>query len=105
MTNQALVELCVTLPGLGALAQKVASVHGNTDPRLNQVSDVFRDTSKHLHALAQAPGTPAPADLAADLKQLRELTDDFAVPSHACGSYRGLLAGLTHVDEVASTLL
>lgn len=104
MTNEDLVDLCITLPALGALAQKVASVHGPSDPRLYRVRDVFADTAKRLTAVAQGPATGAAEALVQDLQQLRELTDGFSLPPHACRSYRGLLEGLTRVDETVSPL-
>jgi len=105
MKNDAFVELCVSLPALGALTQKVAGVHGPQDPRLYQVLETFAGAAKDLNALALGATDITAGDVAKKLEHLGELTDGFIPPPHACGSYRTLLERLDQLGEEALPLL
>lgn len=113
------------LPRLGRLVAKVAAVHGEAEPALQEVRDVFsrlaQELAEHmakeervlfpwiklLEAGAGAPaGVTRPIavmihehdDAGAALARLRELTRDYTPPPTACGSYRAMLAGLSELE-------
>jgi len=76
-----------SLEALDELGEKVARVHGNSDPRLHQVRDSWRAAMETVR------------DLRLEMDQLRALTDEFTVPPNACRSYRALFAGLASWDQ------
>ena len=111
------------LPFLVPLASKVARVHGDHDPRLRDVQEVFFELREALDAhldeeeqvLFRQVTAAAPdqavldrelsgmveehREIGAALRRIRELTDDFAPPSWACTSYRTLLAELQALEQ------
>lgn len=117
--------LRAALPFLGPLAAKVASVHGEHNPKLVELHEVFldlRDTLEaHLdreeEALFQHLASPAPDsariereiaaarrehfEVRAALCRIRELADDFTAPAWACSSYRKLLSELRALEDEA----
>lgn len=107
------------MPRISALATKVARVHGANHPELKQVATVYQrlmaDLTEHLlteeqeqfPAIAAGSGWSAEAvrelmgehDVAGDLlKELRDLTDGFAVPADGCASYRLLYHDLEELE-------
>ena len=87
MSVQAGNEPVLNLKSLEELSEKVARVHGNSDPRLHQVRNLLRSTVETIRALQ------------IDMDQLRTLTDAYKTPPKACKSYRGLFAGLDIWDQ------
>ena len=111
------------LPFLGPLAAKVARVHGDHDPRLADVRQVFANLLETLEAhlaaeeevffrlaRAAAPERSQVAreldgarrehlEIVAALRRIRELTDQFEPPPWACASYRTLLVGLRALEH------
>ncbi len=81
-------------PFLAPLAAKVARVHGDHDPRLREVQEVFLSVVEALDAHVDDDGAIDAGEVAAPLHRIRELTDGFAPPPWACTSYRRLLAEL-----------
>ena len=81
------------LATLSTLSERVARVHGATDPRLIQVQAVFQSAKAAMQALQ------------GDLAQLRSLTDAYSPPDSACRSYRGLFSGLAQLDQEGSAFL
>ncbi len=77
----------IDLVNLNALAEKVARVHGESDPRLHQVRDQLLSTTQLL------------GQLQTELDALRNLTDAYSPPAKACRSYRGLFEGLGRLDH------
>jgi regulator of cell morphogenesis and NO signaling len=111
------------LPFLGPLVAKVARVHGDHDARLADVQQVFANLLETLEthlaseeevffrlARSVAPERGEVAreldgarrehlEIAAALRRIRELTDDFEPPPRACASYRTLLVGLRALEH------
>ena len=71
---------------LGPLLEKVAHVHGEHDPRLLKVKEIF-------FAAGQT------ADVRGALRRIRELTEDYQLPEWACTSYRKLFAELQALES------
>ena len=114
--------LRATLPFLDALVVKVARVHGDHEPRLVALRDVFQglraELEPHLDEeervlfpslTSKAPDRAAIARGLAFMKEehrrvgdalarLRELADDYAPPDWACNSYRTLLRELANLE-------
>jgi len=110
------------LPFLGPLVIKVASVHGDHNPRLSTVRDAFLELAAALEphlvreekVLFPALLAPVPdaaivaAELAsmhadhlavgATLARLRDAAEDFAVPEWGCNSYRTMMAELEALE-------
>lgn len=115
------------MPRLQALVDKVHRVHGDRHPELAGVRDTYTaivaDLDPHMAAEERRvfpmirrleSGAAVPTDelrerLAALrvehdqvgglLRHLRSLTDGYAVPADACGSYRAMLAGLEGMEK------
>lgn len=111
-----------TLPFLAPLAQKVASVHGDHDPRLLGVRDAFLELADALEPhLDQEEAVLFPALLApapdltvirgeldamlrdhlavgALLERIRALSVGFTVPEWGCRSYRVLMTELEALE-------
>ncbi len=111
-----------TLPFVGGLAEKVARVHGDREPRLREVAALVRQLSDvllpHLDVeerglfryvlaepldvtLVRAELTTMREDHLAVgelLGRLREATADYAPPQWACNSYRTLLTELETLE-------
>lgn len=107
------------LPRLGALAEKVAMVHGESDPRLRGLFETFqsfvRDLIPHMAREEEVvfPGIRAGSastdairrlesehdGAGAAMAKMRELTDGYRPPEWACNSYRALLDGLARIER------
>jgi regulator of cell morphogenesis and NO signaling len=110
------------LPRLESMAQKVFHVHGDKDPeRLSELLAVFRglriELDEHMQKeeeilfpmIKSGQGTSADGPIAmmvhehesaaSALRRLRELTDDYEVPSQACNTWRALWHGLSALEE------
>ena len=116
------------LPRLQRLAQKVARVHGGEDPRLLKLEAALgafaRETFEHMdkeerilfpmiQALAEGRRWSMPPTVqypiacmlqeheqhGARLDEFRQLTDSYAPPEGACGSWRALLDGLNALER------
>lgn len=111
-----------TLPFLEGLAVKVQRVHGATNPKLRDlercvhelsctlsrhVDDEERDLFPTLlndperpHDIEQllSEMTAEHAQVASLLARVREASDEFRTPSHACMSYRTLFAELERLE-------
>lgn len=112
-----------SLPWIRTMADKVAHVHGGHDQRLVELGRVVRtlaetllphldDEERDLFPALMARGkqrAAVEAGLASMeeehqavgglLARTRSLTDDFAPPEWACGTYRALLAELEHLED------
>ena len=113
------------LPRLQAMATKVATVHGDMDPRLTRVSAIVADLSADLHAhmlKEELVLFPAINELAAGvsarvridapihvmehehdragalLAELRELTEGYEPPAWGCATLRALFHGLSELE-------
>lgn len=115
------------MPRLQALVEKVHGVHGAAHPELEQVRDVYTQAVAELDPhmtteervvfpaisrmeKTQEPVASGPFDepikqlraehqVVGDLfKQIRSLTDNYAVPEGACGSYQAMLTGLEQME-------
>lgn len=108
------------LPRLEALAQKVARVHGSRDERLPKIARTYSELKTELEnhfqkeenvlfpAILNGESDKLACPIEVMLKDhedagdflvvLRELTDDFSVPPHACASWRALWSGLEELE-------
>ncbi len=117
------------LPRLAALMAKVLAVHGATHPELSRLSQVLQaftdDMMPHLMKEEQIlfpfirsleEGRPGEAcfstvqgpirvmemeheAVGAMLAEFRQLTQGYEAPADACGSFRGLYAGLLALEQ------
>ncbi|MBZ0266688.1 iron-sulfur cluster repair di-iron protein, partial [bacterium] len=110
------------LPRLDAMARKVLDVHGDKDPeRLSELVSVFAGLRAELEEhmgkeeqvlfpmikAGQGASADAPISMmehehesaGAALRRIRQLTDDFEVPEHACNTWRALWHGLAALEE------
>lgn len=115
------------LPRLGAMAERVANVHGGHTPSLVEIFGIFTEIESELSshmmkeeqilfpiidALCQGErlmsGTlDGPIDcmvhehdeVGGALARLRELSNGYQPPSDACNTYRALFAGLADLEE------
>lgn len=114
------------LPRVHAMATRVAQVHGPHTPSLVEVHQVFTQMAEELtdhmmkeeqilfpmiKALARGEAAAMPLDgpigvmltehedAGGAFEKLRELTDGFQPPAHACNTYRALFAGLQEIEE------
>lgn len=109
------------LPRLETLANKVARVHGDRDERLPRIAQTFAILKMELEnhflkeervlfpAILEGDGERLACPVAVMLRDhedagdllrtLRTLTDDFAMPPHACGSWRALWHGLEDLER------
>lgn len=108
-----------TLPYLQPLATKVARVHGDHNPKLRALSEAVSELVDtllpHLDDEEETlfpqlcDNTAAPElldamvdehrEVAALLERIRAASDDFAIPTWACGSYRALFRELEAVEQ------
>jgi regulator of cell morphogenesis and NO signaling len=113
-----------TLPVLSEQVDRVAMVHGPSRPELLEVRRVFREFAAEmmdhlekeeqiLFPLIAGRGGPmgcsishiiqvmeAEHDVAGQaLLTMRNLTNDYAVPEGACGTYRAVLQGLLELEQ------
>lgn len=90
-----------TLVTLEALAQKVARVHGDHNPKLRELeAAVLALIPAAREQLTPTVGTrPDVAPITPLLARVREAADDFALPEWACNSYRRLFQGLEELER------
>lgn len=82
------------LERLEQLVQVVARVHGVTHPEFHDVRKLFDEiNAKIKEAESEKP------ELDNELKQLREITDNYTVPSDVCESYEAVYNMLAELDE------
>jgi len=110
------------LPFARTLAAKVGKVHGEKDPRLEELADVVAELEDQLvphlddeeQVLFPALSSREPDKGLIDrelsamreehlavgklLERMRELTDAFTSPTWACNSYRTLMGELEHIE-------
>jgi len=72
----------------------VARVHGGTHPEFHDVRKLFGE----INAKIKDAGSEKP-ELDNELKQLREITDNYTVPSDVCESYEAVYNMLSELDE------
>ena len=109
------------LPRLEAMARRVRDVHGDEYERLERLNTVVyglvAELKDHMHKEEQilfpwirsGDGDTAQGPIqvmlmdhdqaAVALEQIRELTDDFAVPEGACNTWTALWLGLKQFDR------
>jgi regulator of cell morphogenesis and NO signaling len=115
------------LPRLDFMTRKVAAVHGDHEPRLREVREVFESFNAAMSAhtqeeeekifpairqLESAGGAgAAPLKGALDklesehdragaaLSRFRELTDNYSPPEWACNTFRALYDGLANLEQ------
>jgi regulator of cell morphogenesis and NO signaling len=117
------------LPRLDFMTRKVAAVHGDHEPRLTEVRQVFdtfqRELSSHakdedenvfpaIRQLDSAQDSTAASErlegmlsrleaehesAGAALARMRELTDGFTPPEWACNTFRALYNGLAELEK------
>src|SRR4051812_3190026 len=76
------------MPFLGFLVDKVAEVHGGSDPRLVELQQVFGRFRERIEEHFEHQ------QLIDALGRMRALTDDFTAPDWACATYRTMVAEL-----------
>ncbi len=89
------------LPRLDQMTEKVARVHGDKEPKLVDVRQVFielrAELEPHMNPIRQMEQEH---DHAGDaLARIRTATDGFVPPPWACNTYRGMLDGLRQLEE------
>ncbi len=116
------------MPRLQALVDKVHSVHAAAHPELERVRAAYTEAVAGLEphmtteerkvfpAISKLEKTRAPLDsgslagaidelrrehdvVGALFKEINSLTDSYAVPDGACGSYRAMLVGLQEMER------
>jgi regulator of cell morphogenesis and NO signaling len=114
--------LRAAMPFLGLLVEKVAQVHGESEPRLVELARVFgpfrASIDEHLDQQADAlfrqrlcsaaydprieaetqSARAAHDQLTNALLEMRKLTDGFTAPEWACATYRTLLTELAALE-------
>ena len=122
IVNRYHAVLCEELPRLEAMARKVVDVHGDKDPvrlprLLQAVLDLRGELEPHMRKeeqilfpmirRGQGTGANGPVavmmrehEAAGDLlKDIRELTNGYAVPVDACNTWRALWMGLEGLES------
>ncbi|NLZ92307.1 MAG: iron-sulfur cluster repair di-iron protein, ric [Clostridiales bacterium] len=72
----------------------VARVHGENHPEFHDVHKLFDEISAKIKNAA--PGKP---DLDSELKQLREITNNYTVPDGVCESCEAVYSMLAEIDK------
>lgn len=72
----------------------VARVHGDNHPEFHEVRKLFDIIVKKT----EAAGNDKP-DLKIEFKNLREITDNYTVPSDVCESYQAVYNMIEEVDK------
>ena len=72
----------------------VTRVHGGTHPELHDVRKLF----DQINAKIKEIGSEKP-ELDKELKQLRQITDNYTVPSDVCESYEAVYNMIAEIDE------
>lgn len=115
--------LRAALPFASVLVAKVARVHGEHNPKLVRLEEVFLGLREQLdahldeeeellfHYMTAPAGDPTVIaralarvrqehfEVSAALRRIRELADDFIAPAWACTSYRSLLSELRLLED------
>ncbi len=84
-----------SFPLLAQYTPVLARVHGENHPELAKVRDIFA----RINDLVQEAGAEQ-ADLTAEFKELREITDNYAVPADGCETYFAAYGMLEKADKV-----
>lgn len=71
----------------------VARVHGKSHPEFIEVDKLFAKVIKKIDEEAAAR-----PDLSEEFARLREITDDYTVPSDVCESYEAVYRMLAELD-------
>lgn len=114
------------LPRVGAMAARVAQVHGRHTPSLVEVNQIFiemaedmfshmNDEEEMLFPLVKSLVKGEKSDVSLDgpigkllaehehaggsFERLREITNGYQPPAEACNTYRALFAGLLEIEE------
>jgi regulator of cell morphogenesis and NO signaling len=82
------------LERLGQFVPVVARVHGGTHPEFHEVRKLFDE----INAKIKEAGSEKP-ELDNEFKQLREITNNYTVPSDVCESYEAVYNMLAEVDK------
>ena len=72
----------------------VARVHGGTHPEFLDVRNVYDQISAKI----KEAGSEKP-DLDSELEQLRDITNNYTLPSDVCESYEAVYNMLAELDE------
>lgn len=72
----------------------VARVHGGTHPEFHEVRKVFDALNEKI----QAAGTEKP-ELETEFAKLRQITDNYKVPSDVCETYEAVYNMLEELDQ------
>lgn len=72
----------------------VARVHGGTHPEFHNVRKLFDDINEKI----KEAGSEKP-ELDNELQQLREVTNNYTIPSDVCESYEAVYNMLAELDE------
>ncbi len=72
----------------------VARVHGENHPEFHDVHKLFDEISAKIKNAA-----PEKPDLDSELKQLREITNNFTVPDGVCESCEAVYNMLAEIDK------
>ena len=72
----------------------VARVHGGTHPEFHDVRKLFDE----MNGKIKEAGSEKP-ELDNELKQLREITNNYTIPSDVCESYEAVYNMLAELDE------
>lgn len=72
----------------------VARVHGENHPEFHDVHKLFDEISAKIKNAA-----PEKPDLDSELKQLREITNNFTVPDGVCESCEAVYSMLAEIDK------
>ena len=72
----------------------VVGVHGGSHPELHDVGKVF----KEINAKIKSAGSEK-AELDNEFKQLRQITDNYLVPSDVCESFEAVYNMLAELDK------
>lgn len=72
----------------------VARVHGKSHPEFHEVHELFAAVAKKIEEAA-----PARPELIEEFARLREITQDYTVPSDVCESYETVYKMLAELDQ------
>ena len=72
----------------------VARVHGGSHPEFHSVRKIFDEINEKI--MKTGPEKPK---LDNEFKQLREITDNYTVPSDVCETYEAVYNMLSELDE------
>ena len=81
------------LPKLKLFVPVVDRVHGPTHPEFHEVKALFDTVVEKLDA--------GESDVSAEFAKLREVTNDYTVPSDVCESYEAVYVMLSELDAAS----